>query len=565
MSLAHTLIRSQFDTIPQEMIRELRLDTEGKKFVYVLLRRLTNDSDDKIADYFTDKGGDHQVDGVYSKMGVDDFELGILTAKFSSNENSLIPDHDVLDFINVGVQYILTGEKNVRDINDWVQEHKTNYDDLKVQYQNKHKVKLLFVSTSKKQLSPNGESIVRKFIVDCQKSGLSIDFAEIGLDRLSTLFVKKANLNIDFPIRLSGRTYYTLPNREGFLCRLAVQEIIKMYDGFEDDKGTSYPGYGDFLFEDNVRRSFGLETQINAGIYKTATDPIDAINFEYFNNGITVLYDERKGHLQGDSPIIYMRGFQIVNGCQTVSTLVQAHKDGNLSDELYVNCKFIRNDRDNSFVNSLITYTNSQNAISDRDLHSNDKVQLQIQEIIARFGYFYERKKGEHSDKSFDKRIDALDAIQAYLACELESPATAKQELRKVFNELYHRVFDSKDPNLAYKIFLSFMVCKFCIAKKRENTLALRRKKQGSLNVSSLEEQIQGYGYLHISAKLYKLIINPRNYEEQVINFKLPENINELYDKACNMVLSEISDSDRKNAIAYFKRRKNEKAIQSEQ
>ena len=149
---------------------------------------------------------------------------------------------------------------------------------------------------------------------------------EINSKKLSALFSTRSVVKTTVPIKLSGKSYYQLSGKEGFVCRLPVQEIIKLYFGFEDDE-KKYGGYGDFLFTDNVRKNLGLERKINKKIYETATTTSLAVDFEYFNNGLTVIYDELTGALTGDSPILFIRGLQIVNGCQTVNTLIKAYDD----------------------------------------------------------------------------------------------------------------------------------------------------------------------------------------------------------------------------------------------
>ena len=69
---------------------------------------------------------------------------------------------------------------------------------------------------------------------------------------------------------------------------MPVQEIIKLYFGFEDGE-KKYGGYGDFLFTDNVRKNLGLERKINKKIYETATTTSLAVDFEYLNKGWIVI------------------------------------------------------------------------------------------------------------------------------------------------------------------------------------------------------------------------------------------------------------------------------------
>jgi len=78
-------------------------------------------------------------------------------------------------------------------------------------------------------------------------------------------------------------------------------------------------------------------------------------------------------------------------------------------------------------------------------------------------GIFYERKLNEFREEEDDKRIDALDAAQAYLCCELQEPHRAKQQKKDLFDALYARIFDSSKPDLAYKLFISYRILEYSL------------------------------------------------------------------------------------------------------
>ena len=104
---------------------------------------------------------------------------------------------------------------------------------------------------------------------------------------------------------------------------------------------------------------------------------------------------------------------------------------------MYINCRFIKRIADKEFINSVITFTNSQNAISERDLRSNDRIQYDLQSILKNNNILYERKLNEFQDEAETKRLDALDAAQSYLCCELQEPYRAKQQKKDLFGGLY--------------------------------------------------------------------------------------------------------------------------------
>ena len=92
---------------------------------------------------------------------------------------------------------------------------------------------------------------------------------------------------------------------------IPFSEFKKLIMDEENDKIKS-------LFNDNLRDFLGLENSVNEGIKKT----LEAEHFNEFslmNNGITVLADTNNG--KGNT--LVLENYQIVNGCQTVSTVYE--------------------------------------------------------------------------------------------------------------------------------------------------------------------------------------------------------------------------------------------------
>lgn len=510
MALTHEVVKSEITKLDKKICQDFGATDEGKKFSLLMLKKMSRHKWEKLKNCFTDGGGDHQIDGVYFIEEGDDLQVNVLTCVFRSN-NKAIADKDITDFINNGLKYLLFNEKNVPDINDRIKKIKKEFDELKNSYEGKFTIVVKFINTSNQVLSHIGENEFMKFQSDLQKNNVQIEYEKINGDQISAFFFSKTSLKTLIPIRLSGKSYYPLLGKEGFVCRLPVQEIIKMYKGFTDEAGRSYQGYGDFLFEDNVRKDMGLEKAINKKIYETATDSRLAADFEYFNNGLTIIYESNDASIFGDSPTAYLKGLQVVNGCQTVNTLMRANEDGKLSEDVYVTCRFIKRGED-KFIQSVVTYTNSQNAISNRDLHANDNIQFRVQTILKNFGILYERKYNEFHTEEDDKRMDALDAAQAYYCCVLREPHRAKQDKRKLFSELYHRIFDDSDDDLSYKLLISYRIMEYVLSRHAESARKKRQtKKSGKKPRYNFADLIIAYGSYHIAAILYKEEIDSKS------------------------------------------------------
>ncbi len=169
------------------------------------------------------------------------------------------------------------------------------------------------------------------------------------------------------------------------------------------------------LFDKNLR--FGLgKNKINGGILKTVlSDEIK--NFYYLNNGITITskgfkLNASKNTLTIDYP-------QIINGAQTVNAIYEGYKkkheqlsrkyaDAKIADEnteiyfkdLKIIFRVIQDSgkdgkKTTDFEENVIRCNNTQNPIKETDFYANNKEQITLQQKFAKYGYFYEIKRGD--------------------------------------------------------------------------------------------------------------------------------------------------------------------------
>lgn len=112
------------------------------------------------------------------------------------------------------------------------------------------------------------------------------------------------------------------------------------------------------IFEENVRDFIGLDSEVNAEILGTLSDPEKQKRFGILNNGITIVSPDVR--VQGNE--IYLRGFQMVNGCQTSNIL---YEDRDLiSPTVTVMLKIIET-ADGNIVDDIVRSTNRQTKVQD--------------------------------------------------------------------------------------------------------------------------------------------------------------------------------------------------------
>ncbi|QJD94035.1 AIPR family protein [Duganella dendranthematis] len=113
------------------------------------------------------------------------------------------------------------------------------------------------------------------------------------------------------------------------------------------------------VFEENVRSFLGLDNEVNSEIQRTLESAEKRKLFSVLNNGITIVAPSLT--LAANTKVIDLTNYQIINGCQTSSTL---HANiVNLTEDVNVVIKFIESTTDDSAVD-IISATNSQSDIS---------------------------------------------------------------------------------------------------------------------------------------------------------------------------------------------------------
>lgn len=233
---------------------------------------------------------------------------------------------------------------------------------------------------------------------------------------------------------------------------------------------------------------YPLFTKFNESILATLKDADERKNFWYYNNGLTIVCDEVR-LIPGDNPgpKLWLKAPQIVNGCQTAFTfnrfLEENAKDPKKLEEarkvleqIRVLARIIPTNAHPGGPDSvrIAQYTNSQNPITERDLQSNDPVQVLLQRSFAEKGYFYERKNGEwvavrgpgpRAKGGFQKgKLDNQDLAQAALVFWLQKPQEAKNESKMIFNRskvgYYSSIFKPDTPSLisADELLLPYLI-----------------------------------------------------------------------------------------------------------
>jgi hypothetical protein len=144
---------------------------------------------------------------------------------------------------------------------------------------------------------------------------------------------------------------------------------------------------------------------------------------------------------------IHLLDPEVINGCQTVTTIRKFKDDSN--SEVLVRVVASQNQ---SFMDSMILYQNSSNRVLKRDLKSNDPVQVRLHHEFFKRGWFYEIKRGQEFDSraSEDRHIreqctfgsiSNSEVTKALATIRLHPSTAASQGDDYFFGEAYEDIF----------------------------------------------------------------------------------------------------------------------------
>ena len=168
------------------------------------------------------------------------------------------------------------------------------------------------------------------------------------------------------PLSLAGSKYmfHEIAGTPVLIAAVPLKECVRL-PGIKD--GT--------LFQKNVRQSLGSSNAVNKGIRGTIIGDKRS-DFFFFHNGITALCNK----MQLDGDILTLLGLTIVNGCQSLNTILSCSETVR-NPIMRLSCSAsIDPQRDRA--DNISIFTNSQSAVKARDLRSNDKRVLAIKKAF---------------------------------------------------------------------------------------------------------------------------------------------------------------------------------------
>ena len=205
------------------------------------------------------------------------------------------------------------------------------------------------------------------------------------------------------------------------------------------------------LFEENVRDFLGVDVDVNSEIAATLGDKNKKPRFGLMNNGITIVASS----IRPAGQEIFIRDFQIVNGCQTSNVLISL--DGNVDDSVSLMVKLIEAD-DPAVIDDIVRATNRQSKVEDAQFISTLATLRKLEQYFNARGagvdnrLYFERRKGQYGPEGIApvRIFDVREAARCYAASVMMRPDLASRYPNRLTGELLNEVYGAGHPEEDY-------------------------------------------------------------------------------------------------------------------
>lgn len=281
------------------------------------------------------------------------------------------------------------------------------------------------------------ECLLRTMFSACEASFLPLGASElVEMHRQGKPF----SLALNFSEHLSAA-------HDGYVVLANLGE----YNSFIVDEQGNLRRY---LFDSNVRDFLG-SNRVNSEMLASLADAL-APNFWWLNNGITILASAAT--VVGKQ--LRMQDIQIVNGLQTTESIyrhfLQQGTEGPSSLRSVLIKVIVTEDervRDN-----VIRATNNQSVVETSALHATDKIQHDIEQILATHDWYYERRTNyfKNAGKPTDRIVSPSFLAEAVVSILFKNPIKSALKTRSFRDaRVYASIFSTDHPITVWSVLVA--------------------------------------------------------------------------------------------------------------
>ncbi|MBR3245607.1 MAG: AIPR family protein [Parasporobacterium sp.] len=403
---------------------------DGQRFVAWYLRNIYGLNTVQAKDCITDGPGDKQIDAVY----VDDQAQTayIIQGKFYSG-----PSVDAAPLREVLSSWMLIKDlpKLQEFANDKLQSKIT---ELATAIEEDYHICFELLTTS--SLTPSAQddlAAYNKQLTEDDKLSAAIVLVDSDLlqARLEeALDHARPYINHEFRVESDKVIQMQIGETKVAIVALPLRECLRI-PGIKDGS----------LFRKNVRQSLG-SNKVNRGIARTIKN--EPGEFFFLHNGITAICSAME-YMDG---ILRVKELNVVNGCQSLSTILNCSESAKKADDAYIMFRFYEIS-DTDRADSISTSTNSQTAVKARDLRSNDKFVLALKKAYEQRdpdGYFVTKRGEEPNTAKYNSAhiVYLTNLGKELIAWHSQRPTMSYSENRVFdvyFDQLFHRDYKPED------------------------------------------------------------------------------------------------------------------------
>lgn len=433
------------------ILSELRQDyyrenfpNNGQRFIAWYLRNIHNLDTFETKDCITDGAGDKQIDAVY--IDNQTCTVYIIQGKFYGGDT--VDAEPLREVLSSWIQI-----QDLAHLQDGANHNlQVKISEIATALEDDYEICFELIMTSvltdaakhdlerfQKELSDNEAMAASLVVVDNETLKFKYDEA---LNR------NRPYINHEFKLENGKYMELTIDGTKAAIVALPLKDCIKI-PGIKDGS----------LFRKNVRQSLGTSNKVNKGIARTIKN--NAGDFFFLHNGITAICSQMSIH----NGILSVKELNVVNGCQSLSTIFSCSESAKKADCAYIMFRFYEITSTERADNISIS-TNSQSAVKARDLRSNDKAVLAMKKAYELFysnGYFI-TKRGEKVDTvkyNTAHIVNLTDLGKQLIAWHSQRPNLSYGETKifdKYFDQLFRREYSPENVQALNVLFSTLYV-----------------------------------------------------------------------------------------------------------
>lgn len=175
--------------------------------------------------------------------------------------------------------------------------------------------------------------------------------------------------------------------------------------------------------------------------------------------------------------------------------------------------------------------TNSQNAVTFKDLNSKNEIQLLVQKYFDTKGYFLHIRK-DKSVETDKKLVTNENLVQIYLTLYMDIPHQAKTSKGASFRRYFNQIFSENNENVPVKLYIGYKIWEYVCNK---------------INVDNNEDNSL------LSHAKYALIYTMKLIDGDILKFEENDEtkLTPIYEKALEVLKNIVNDERVRLGTAY--------------